>query len=184
MLVLEGEKPRPQSPKPKEQFIPSVQASEKKVTEELSRSTNLSTPMVVISNFTEFEKSYLRNNENNISILFVIEKRDQLKEIGAQYNNVIKQFTGRFDFFCYLRKDTYDNAIEFLVESTPAIALFCGTKKFLEVPFDSNEKSLVNVLSKLQPPSPDSAVLSEVGDTPAADDFLAVLEACSELTGI
>jgi len=137
--------------------------------------------LIIISNFSVFEKNYLRHSENCITVIFIIDQKEQLKDINSQLGNLIKEYSSKFDFFCYMRRDSSDIAVEILVDCLPSIAIFNGSKKFMEIPFDLSEKALATFLNKLQPADQDSIVFGENG--PETEDLITILDTTAEFTG-
>lgn len=113
-------------------------------------SPTLEVNLMVISNFSEFEKTYLQNNQTSLSVIFVLNNKNQLDDVTAKVEPLVSANSDRFDFFSYLCRGSNDE-INVLSSNFPLVLVYNGPKRLVEVPLGSNLKNLTSILERVQP---------------------------------
>jgi len=106
--------------------------------------------MMLISNFPEFERTFLKNNVNSMSIIFVLNKKQQLEEVNSKVSSLVNQYSEKFEFFNYICKGPNDG-VNVMSSSFPLVLVYSGGKRLMEIPLGSNLKTLTNLLERVQP---------------------------------
>jgi len=106
--------------------------------------------LMLISNFPEFERTFLQNNGNSMSIIFVLNKKQQLEEVTSKVSSLVNQYSERFEFYNYICKGANDN-VNVMSSAFPLVLVYSGGKRLMEIPLGSNLKTLTNLLERVQP---------------------------------
>ncbi len=120
-------------------------------------SPTLEVNLMVISNFSEFEKTYLQHNQTSLSVIFVLSNKNQLDDVTAKVEPLVSANSDRYDFFSYLCRGSNDE-INVLSSNFPLVLVYNGPKRLVEVPLGSNLKNLTSILERVAPKGKDTPV--------------------------
>ena len=102
-----------------------------------------------MGNLKEFEKCILQFGVDKISLLFIVESKDQIAELYRSFNDILLKYSQDFDLFCYLKKKSQNDSFDFLMNTFPAVAIYNGNKKVMELSIDFDDNTLESLLIKI-----------------------------------
>lgn len=143
ILLVEGDE-RKSSPS---RLSRSINSPESRVNNEIPQQ---SLGLILISNYLEFERTFLQNNQSGLSIIVALNQKQQFDEINTKLSPLTNQFSEKFEFFSYLVRGPNDDLIT-SSNAFPLILVYSGNKRLLEIPLNTNQKSLINLLERIQP---------------------------------
>ena len=145
MLVVQDDSKKSASPSPVRESRNSGNVNEKPV----DRQTQ-TLDLLLISDFLEFERTFLQGNQSAISIIFVLDHKSQLDEIAPKAGPLINQYSSRFEFYCYVQTSAHVD-LNIVSNAFPLVLVYNGSRRLMEVPLGSNQRNLTNLLDRLQP---------------------------------
>lgn len=115
-----------------------------------NQNVNQNFGLMLITNFAEFERIFLRNNRQGLFVIFALNQRQQLDEIASKASSLVNQFSQKFDFFTYFYNEPSDD-FSVISRTFPLALVYYGDKRLVEVPYDANQKNLTNLLERINP---------------------------------